>query len=132
MEIWNRAERNSILNELEKQGYPFSDYSLKRENGFPIEIGKGSSAFIYAVQKKGKPDTEYALKVIGFNGQNYDKNGFGENINHVKGFVTFHIIHIYKFIELNIGFDDSDQITSIKAGNVSNNTETKSLRLQFI
>lgn len=132
MEIWNRAERNSILNELEKQGYPFSDYSLKRENGFPIEIGKGSFAFIYAVQKKGKPDTEYALKVIGFNGQNYDKNGFGENINHVKGFVTFHIIHIYKFIELNIGFDDSDQITSIKAGNVSNNTETKSLRLQFI
>ena len=53
MEIWNRAERNSILNELEKQGYPFSDYSLKRENGFPIEKGSAFACIWYCISTQG-------------------------------------------------------------------------------
>ena len=132
MEIWDRSERNEILTELEKRGYPFQNFTLKMKNGNPVEIGKGSSSFIYAVQKKSKPGTEYALKVIGFNGQNYDKSSSGSNVYRVQGFMTFNIIHVYKFSELTIEFDDSYHIVSVRTGNPVHNTEIKSLRLQFI
>lgn len=132
MEIWDRTERNAILTELEKRGYPFQNFVLKKENSMPVEIGKGSSAFIYSVQKKGKPETEYALKVIGFSGQNYGKKGLSDNVYQVRGFSTFHIIHIYKFTELTIVFDDLENIISIENGNNIHNTGKKSLRLQFI
>ncbi len=63
----NQTAIREVLEGLENEGLPFSQYKLYIENNQLSVLGSGSFSIVYEMEDKNNPDKRYAMKVIGFN-----------------------------------------------------------------
>ncbi len=133
MSLWTNEDINRILTELDARELPFKKFSFNRSEGKLILLGKGGSANVYDVCKRGHNEGGYAIKVIGFWGQNIDSDFFIEGITAQDEARAYqdNIVKVYDHTELWVSFDKYDNIISVSAD--KNEVASKNfLKLQFV
>lgn len=66
MNVDEREFQEQLLKRLDDGGWLFEHFQLCHEDGRPVVIGRGSTAYVYAMENALRPDMHYALKAIGY------------------------------------------------------------------
>ncbi len=133
MNLWTNDDINRILLCLDEMELPFKKYTIKRRDEALSLIGRGGSANVYEAFTRSNGRPGYALKVIGFSGQNSDSVFFEQSVSAQKEIGDFqeNVVNVYDHTEIWITFDANDNILSAtkkKPMEQSKNT----LKLQFV
>lgn len=112
--FWTNEDICAILTQLDEQMLPFQKYQFSElKEGLKL-LGKGSSAYVYEAQKRGKKKKDYVIKVIGFGNQRADTGCFQNAVSLQKRMGSlFHVVEIYDTAELCIRLEGEHEVTSI-------------------
>jgi non-specific serine/threonine protein kinase len=110
-------EVEKILLQLEKMGIFKLERPLKlyQEEGHLSLLGSGNTSFVYEVFDTLNPENHYALKVLGFHGQDIDVEGVttSVNIQYAASEESDHIVKVYSIWTIKLQFDEAGNVSKI-------------------
>lgn len=134
MYLWTNEEVQSILIQLDRQGFPFPDYSMGAEKEGVDLLGKGGYALVFEAALREYPEEkDYAIKVIGFGEKTVDSAEFTASVEAQRALYTDkgNIVRVYDYMELWVELNEDIHVKAVKkvwegrgAGNC--------LKLQFV
>ena len=131
---WSKQEMESILLQLNKQCYPFKEYTfLQHKNGL-VKLGTGGFADIY--EMKNQKGDRFALKVLGFGDKQMESDEFRESVRIQKNLARFSndVVKVISYAEMRVYIDESCRVLDViklpelKKSNIAGNF----LTLQFV
>ena len=134
MIVFDEMEVEKILLQLEERGifalkHP---YKLCRENGHLCLLGTGSTAYVYEVYDNLAPENRYALKVLGFHGEDLDVRGIYDSSALQAAFSKYseNIVKAPWVWSMKLSFDEEGKLKKIYR--VEEECREETLLLQMI
>ena len=132
---FNKAFVEGVLNVLDEHSCLFLQFAFKKLNNELKLLGTGGFSSVYEMYNKERPDTPFALKVIGFQRHTVSTVEFW-NTGRIQWILcqeSNYIMRILDARELLVFFDNAGVITDVKDATKESWEETENcLHLQFI
>ena len=129
----DRIVVEDILSRLQAEGYLFQQYEFSKENGNFRLLGKGGFSCVYEVIDKARPESHYALKVIGFERHSITSEEFHRTTRLQMNLCeqTPYVVRILNTLELRITLDEKGDLLSVNSPEEENELND-SMLLQFV
>lgn len=133
---WTKNDIESILIQLNNMKLPFTNYEFSMAGEGMEILGTGASAKVYAARRKGKNNSNYAIKVIGFGNRHADSDSFRNAVDAQRklSLLDNNVVDIYDSTELRVWIEGDNNV--IKAERIDTNdnrvSDLNCLHLQFV